>query len=531
MKNVKNSIRNNDPEVQTFIEQKIYLFRINKYNKKQKMKLLFIPITIIIIILSFKLYFIKSSKKAKIPISYPIKIIQNKNIYISNNSSIAYNNNTINAPEFSKYKNMLPKLSPDLNQCPSSIEEIFNARQIYISDSKITKDYISYIRYINETEEEKYKKRYSENDTIIDKNLFKKREDQYDYRNFCRLALDEILLYDHKIKYENKPNISVIVPSYNKQDILLKSIRSIQNQNFQNIEIIIVNDCSNDNSTEVFNYLLNTDPRIRIIHHKTNLGLWRTHLDGILYSKGQYIILFDAGDLYEDNYVLTDAYNVIEKYNLDSCKFIFRIIRSFKGLNKSEEYFHVENNETIAYGPDKVRKLNRKIFTFWGNIWTRLIRANILIKGILLMNDLTLNLHKNLWDDIWLNKIVNMASFSFAVLGRTGYVYLQNGGGEGSPKSGSIEQKSKKVKEYVGFLYFEYNFRERKNSIKYIINKLKQYNETDPILRLQNFINHFEVLNNLLNALIADPELNIEQKTFCQQLLEESLMREKNCTN
>ena len=524
MKEDQNSIARNDQEEQSFIEQKIYLFRINKLSKKKKTILFLITSMIMIIMTSyFIIYSIKTAKK--------LKIIQNANIYLSNKFSIGYKNNIIKEPEFSIFKNMLPRLSPDLKIYPSSIEEIFNARQIYISDSKITRDYISYIRYINETEEEKYKKRYSENETIIDQNIFKKRENQYDYRFFAKLALDEILLYDHKIKYENKPNISVIVPSYNKQDILLKSIRSIQNQNFQNIEIIIVNDCSNDNSTEVFNYLLNTDPRIRIIHHKTNLGLWRTHLDGILYSKGQYIILFDAGDLYEDNYVLTDAYNVVEKYNLDSCKFIFRIIRSFKGLNKSEEYFHVENNETIAYGPDKVRKLNRKIFTFWGNIWTRLIRANILIKGILLMNDLTLNLHKNLWDDIWLNKIVNMASFSFAVLGRTGYVYLQNGGGEGSPKSGSIEQKSKKVKEYVGFLYFEYNFRERKNSIKYIINKLKQYNETDPILRLQNFINHFEVLNNLLNALIADPELNIEQKTFCQQLLEESLMREKNCTN
>jgi len=61
----------------------------------------------------------------------------------------------------------------------------------------------------------------------------------------------------------------------------------------------------------------------------TNMGCWRSRLDGILYSRGKYIILFDAGDLYEDNYVLLDAYNVIEKYNLDSCKFLFRVLRNF----------------------------------------------------------------------------------------------------------------------------------------------------------------------------------------------------------
>ena len=71
------------------------------------------------------------------------------------------------------------------------------------------------------------------------------------------------------------------------------------------------------------------------------MGSWRTKLDGVIYSRGKYIILFDIGDLYEDNYVLSDAYNVIDKYNLDSCKFLFRIIRSFKKLQKSVVYFHV----------------------------------------------------------------------------------------------------------------------------------------------------------------------------------------------
>ena len=53
----------------------------------------------------------------------------------------------------------------------SSLKKIFNARQIYISDVRITPDYIRYIRPINETEGEKYKKPYSENETIIDKNI------------------------------------------------------------------------------------------------------------------------------------------------------------------------------------------------------------------------------------------------------------------------------------------------------------------------------------------------------------------------
>ena len=183
---------------------------------------------------------------------------------------------------------MLPRLTPDMKVFPSTTEEILSARQLYISDAKINAEYIKHIRPINETGEEKYKKRYSENETIIDKNLFNRRSDQYNYNEFCKLALEEKLIDNNKIEYDNKPIISVVIPSYNKMDFLLKSVRSIQNQKFKNIEIIIVNDCSTDNSTRVFNYLLESDPRVRIIHHLKNMGCWRTRLDGILYSKGQY---------------------------------------------------------------------------------------------------------------------------------------------------------------------------------------------------------------------------------------------------
>ena len=59
------------------------------------------------------------------------------------------------------------------------------------------------------------------------------------------------------------------------------------------------------------------------------MGVWRTRLDGFLYSRGKYIIHFDAGDLYADPYVLEDAYGLIEKYKLDSVKIMFTLIVQF----------------------------------------------------------------------------------------------------------------------------------------------------------------------------------------------------------
>ena len=299
----------------------------------------------------------------------------------------------------------------------------------------MTGEYIRYIRPINETEEEKYQKKYSEKTTKIPKETFKKRADQYDYLDFVKLCNEEILLDTNKIDYNNKPLISIVLPTYNKENELIKSLRSIQNQSFKNIEIIIVHDCSKDNTSKLFEYLLESDPRIRIFHHEKNMGCWRSRLDGILYSRGKYIILFDPGDWYEDNYVLEDAFNTIEKYNIDSVKFLYRRILDNNHMEKYLIDFHVNDKSKIVYGSSNVHKYNTKIFKSWGNMWNRIVRANIFIKGIYLLNDITLNIYKNAWDDMWFNTIIDKASYSFLIIERVAYVYFHSSEGEGSPKS------------------------------------------------------------------------------------------------
>ena len=396
-------------------------------------------------------------------------------IFKKNKGNYFYNNIKYNNKYKDYFENIFPKINLENKTIPS-LEEIFNSRILYISDINITGEYIRYIRPINETEEAKYNKRYSENETKISPYYFKKRVDQYNYVDFAKLCLEEKLIDSNIIEFDNKPLISIILPSYNKETILLKSIRSIQNQNFKNIEIIIVNDCSTDNSTIIFKYLLETDPRIRIFNHLKNMGCWRTRLDGILYSRGKYVMLFDTGDLYEDNFVLKDAYDMIEKYHLDSVKFLFRVVRSYKNLNKSKIVFHVNKNSKIIYNSSNIKNFNRYIFKSWGNIWTRITRANIHIKGIYLLNDIVLNLYKNLYDDIWFNSYIHEVSFSFLICERIVYIYLGNGKGVGSPKLNTVIKRDKYIQEQLGFLYFNYNILPKNNDKKSIINKLKNYN-------------------------------------------------------
>ena len=227
--------------------------------------------------------------------------------------------------KFNDFNNIYPRIKNNIK--PRNIKEIFDNRILFIDDSNITNNYIHFLRPIkNKTNTELKKQR---NSKIFNEDYLTKRNDQLDFKNFAKLCFKEELINEKEIKkykINNKPLISVIMPSFNKEKVFLKSLRSIQNQSIKNIEIIIVDDKSTDNSENIYKSILKTDPRIRIFYHTKNMGVWRSRIDGFLYSKGKYVIFFDCGDLYYDNYVLEDMYKLVSEYNLDSVKTVFRTI-------------------------------------------------------------------------------------------------------------------------------------------------------------------------------------------------------------
>lgn len=90
------------------------------------------------------------------------------------------------------------------------------------------------------------------------------------------------------------PFFSVIVPLYNKEKYIQNAIQSILNQSFSDFELLIVNDCSTDNSLLELEKI-NSD-KIRIIHHEVNKGLAATRNTGIKNTQSDYITFLDADD-------------------------------------------------------------------------------------------------------------------------------------------------------------------------------------------------------------------------------------------
>ena len=113
----------------------------------------------------------------------------------------------------------------------------------------------------------------------------------------------------------SSPLISVIVPIYGIEKYLTKCIESIISQTYKNLEIILVNDGSPDNSAKICDKYTKIDERIKVIH-KENGGLVSARKAGLLASTGEYIAYVDGDDWIEPK-MYQSLMSLILKYNTD----------------------------------------------------------------------------------------------------------------------------------------------------------------------------------------------------------------------
>lgn len=93
---------------------------------------------------------------------------------------------------------------------------------------------------------------------------------------------------------ENKPSVSIVIPTYNRSRLLARAVKSVLNQTYQDFELIIVDDASTDNTEEVVNSF--NDKRIRYLRHEKNKGEAAARNTGIKAAKYDYIAQQDSDD-------------------------------------------------------------------------------------------------------------------------------------------------------------------------------------------------------------------------------------------
>ena len=95
--------------------------------------------------------------------------------------------------------------------------------------------------------------------------------------------------------------VSVIVPVFNSQEFIEKTLFSILNQNFTNFEIVVIDDGSTDDTKSILEYFSSTYSNVQVISLENNVGIGRARNIGQVKSCGEYIAFCDSDDIWEFN--------------------------------------------------------------------------------------------------------------------------------------------------------------------------------------------------------------------------------------
>ncbi|WP_281216945.1 glycosyltransferase family 2 protein [Lysinibacillus capsici] len=99
----------------------------------------------------------------------------------------------------------------------------------------------------------------------------------------------------------NQPLVSIITPSYNSTRFVTEMVQSVLEQTYTNFELIIVDDCSKDNSLDVLNAFSKQDQRIKVYSLEKNSGAAKARNFGIQVANGKYLAFLDSDDLWDPN--------------------------------------------------------------------------------------------------------------------------------------------------------------------------------------------------------------------------------------
>jgi len=161
----------------------------------------------------------------------------------------------------------------------------------------------------------------------------------YKIKNFLKFYSNSNIVIK-KFKKRDKSKISIIYAIYNREKFLNRLIKNLQYQNFIDIEIILVDDYSKDNSVNIIKEFLKKDERIILIRNKKNKGTFIARNIGILYSKGEYIFIPDPDDIISKD-ILRTSYRMAKKFNYDT----FLIDKYF---NKKVDFYNYIFNKNMV---------------------------------------------------------------------------------------------------------------------------------------------------------------------------------------
>jgi len=321
------------------------------------------------------------------------------------------------------------------------------------------------------------------------------------------------------------PIASAVIPIYNSKNYITRAIRSIQNQNIKDIEIILINDYSTDGSLSLITEMQKEDKRIKIINNKKNLGILYSRCIGTLSAKGKYIFPLDNDDMFLDQDVFSVITNIAEKGFFD--------IVEFKGIfsNKGDENNILKNKisdthyanhplNLVLYQPQlgnyqiwpekSLSKYHLESVYLWG----KCIRAEIYKKTINKLGKEKYSRFVLRYEDIIMNYALFNTARSYKFVGKYGifYIYRSSSASRHFTSVESVRYHIYYLDTMIDFVQDTiYNKRILVNLLMYILNR----KDSLKITLKNNYIN--KIFINCLDTILKMDKISDEFKSEIRQ--------------
>ena len=322
-----------------------------------------------------------------------------------------------------------------------------------------------------------------------------------------------------KGEYDNELSINatVIIPVYNCEKTINYSILSIQQQNLTNLEIILVNDFSTDNSINIIESFMKNDSRIRLINNKQNFGTLYSRSIGALSAKGSYIFSLDNDDKFYGTDSLDYIYNQAKEgdYDIINFKRIYSRSKkipkvSIKNINR----FSIVNQPELSIFPISRRG---KFFPNSFFIWDKCIKTNIYKQAVQMLGNDIYNYKISYNEDIIIVFIIFSISKSMKIINKHGiihYIY----------RTSTSRTRKQIYKSYCNIYLLDILFRFSKNNhnknlcVEYFLQNAKFIRRFSTKEYMKNLI---RILNNIIN----DQYITEKNKQILKQFIKNMNIR------
>ena len=363
--------------------------------------------------------------------------------------------------------------------------------------------------------------------TIVDKIYYKNSKNIKQYKKYVN-DCKNLLKYDRPKKYNKHSYISVCLSALNMENYIEKNLLSILNQSFQNFEIVIVNDFSTDNTENIINKIQLEDDRIKLISHTKNLGVYRSRIESILNSNSEYVLLMDPDDMYLNENLFQELYDVNKKNNFDIIE--FSVYQQYDGHSKIyypnnhyEAHYH-NFSKNIIYQPELSNILHyipgTKIYshTICRNIWNKLIRKDIYVKTHKYVGKEYYKAFIITADDMVMNIVTYHFAKNYTNIELPGYLYIIR---KVSMSRGDGGIKLKQIRAMNYLLYFKifYNYILEFNKDKnFLFYEMKDLNRFLVDIKDCNMTKYIPVGKKFINKILANKNLSDEFTSYLEKL-------------